>query len=135
RENEGGIAMRVDMAMNERRLCRLQYAAGRIEACPEDRCPFWDPGGVVLDGRCSIEHVDLHANADVVHWLVELRTALKTAQTSGESPHARTRRLFHRLVDSGVREFPHSAAEITAARFRAEPDGTPPSRGDSGPTT
>lgn len=27
------------------RLCHLQQAVARIEACPEDRCGLWDDGG------------------------------------------------------------------------------------------
>lgn len=121
--------------MNERRLCRLQYNAGRVEDCPEDRCPFWEPGGVALDGRCAIEHVDLRANDEVVHWLLDLRSGLERAQATGEPPEAQTRRLFYRLVDSGIREIPDQPPDITAAEFRVEPDGAPPGRGDSGLTT
>ena len=121
--------------MNERRLCRLQYAAGRVEHCPEDRCPFWEPGGVALAGRCAIEHVDLRANDEVVHWLVDLRCGLARAEATGAPPDTHTRRLFYRLVDSGIREFPDRPPDITAAELRVGSDAAPPGPGDSELTT
>ncbi len=68
----------------ESRRCRLQYAAGRIEACPEDACPFWEPGGAVLDGRCAIEQLDLKAGPELVSSLVTLREDLESATTRRE---------------------------------------------------
>jgi hypothetical protein len=32
------------------KLCDLQYAAGRIEACPESGCPFFGDRGCALGG-------------------------------------------------------------------------------------
>jgi hypothetical protein len=79
----------------ERRLCRLQYAANRIEDCPEGRCPFWEAGGAVLDARCAIDHVDIDSNPALVSWLLELRSRLEVAGLNDE-PEAGWR-LFHRL--------------------------------------
>jgi hypothetical protein len=81
----------------EARRCRLQYAAGRIEACPEDACPFWEPGGAVLDGRCAIEQLDLTAGPELVSWLVMLRKDLEGAQAGREPQDAW--QLFYRLRD------------------------------------
>jgi hypothetical protein len=81
----------------ESRRCRLQYAAGRIEACPEDACPFWEPGGAVLDGRCAIEQLDLKAGAELVSWLLSHRKDLEVAQ-AGRVPHDAWR-LFYQLRD------------------------------------
>jgi len=77
--------------------CRLQYAAGRIEQCPEDACPFWEPGGAALKGSCAVEQLDLTARPELVSWLLMLRKNLEEAKT-GRAPTA-TRRLFYRLVD------------------------------------
>lgn len=35
----------------------LQDVAGRSEACPGSRCPFWEPGGAVLDAGCFLERM------------------------------------------------------------------------------
>jgi hypothetical protein len=75
--------------------CLLQYAAGRIETCPEDACPFWEPGGAVLDGRCAIEQLDLRARPELVSWLLVLRKDLEETK-AGREPEA-ARRLFYRL--------------------------------------
>jgi len=89
--------------MGERRLCRLQHEVGHDETCQEDRCAFWEPGG---DGRCSLEHVDLTAGAELAPWLLGLR----------------------RRLDE-VREFPDPARGISVERFRAQSDAGPAGRG------
>ena len=81
----------------ERRHCRLQYAAGRVEACPEEPCPFWEQGGAVLAARCAVEQVDLTARPELASWLLGLRADLETPRSSVESD--RVRRLFYRLRD------------------------------------
>ena len=80
-------------------LCKLQYAAGRVEECPRDVCPFWEPGGAVLAGRCAVERLDLAARPDVAHWLLCIRKRLEGAATAGEADE--TRRLFYRLLNTG----------------------------------
>jgi hypothetical protein len=87
--------------MDEKRLCRLQYAAHRIEECPEDRCPFWEAGGAVVDGRCAVEHIDISGNPALVHWLLKIRSELDQAR-SGEE----TRSLFYRLHRRSIGKFP-----------------------------
>jgi hypothetical protein len=82
----------------ETKLCRLQYTAGRVEACPGSACPFWDPGGAVLQGRCSLDGIDLVARADVAHLLLHIRKDLELAETHAE---VSSRRLFYRLLETG----------------------------------
>jgi hypothetical protein len=62
----------------EVRLCRLEQAVGVEAACPEGRCPFWEPGGAVLEGRCTFEAAGFGDNRDVARWLIDLRTRLET---------------------------------------------------------
>src|SRR6266540_5325444 len=45
------------------KLCALQDAAGRVEACPGEGCPFWEEGGAVLEGGCAIERLSLDLRA------------------------------------------------------------------------
>jgi len=78
-------------------LCRLQDAAGRVEACPEDRCPFWEPGGAVLDGRCAFEQRDFSGRPEVAGRLLRVRKRLDSPSTQAEEQEAR--RLFYRLLN------------------------------------
>ncbi len=78
------------------RLCRLQYAAGRVEACPEERCPFWEPGGAVIEGRCVFERLDLPGSPKLAAWLLRIRTMLESAHTREEEDEAW--HLFYRLL-------------------------------------
>ena len=53
-------------------LCTLQDAAGRVEHCPGERCPFW------LDEGCGIAglRADLYRNPSLVSHLLRLREQL-----------------------------------------------------------
>jgi hypothetical protein len=82
----------------EASLCRLQHAAGRIETCPEERCPFWEPGGAALAGRCAVEQVDLSGRQQLAAWLLRIRTQLELASTREQEDQVR--RLFYRLLAS-----------------------------------
>jgi hypothetical protein len=84
-------------AETEQKLCRLQYTMGRLEPCPEEGCPFWEPGGAVLEGRCVIEQLDVFRDPDVVSWLLSMRKELESARSQAEEAAARRR--FHRLLD------------------------------------
>jgi hypothetical protein len=64
----------------ELRLCRLEQAVGVEAACPEGRCPFWEPGGAVLEGRCAFEAVSLGDDRDVARWLIDVRGRLETSK-------------------------------------------------------
>jgi hypothetical protein len=64
-------------AETEPRLCRLEQAVGVDTACPEERCPFWEPGGAVLEGRCAFEGVDFGRDRDVANVLLGIRERLR----------------------------------------------------------
>lgn len=65
------------------RTCRLDSLAGTTTLCTEGDCPFWEPGGAVLDGRCAFEGLDLLRRPAVVSELLRLREELAAA-TPGE---------------------------------------------------
>lgn len=75
--------------------CVLQDAAGRVEACPGGRCPFWEEGGAVLEGGCSIERLslDLARRPELAHYLLEIRLGFDRACRRGDE----ARSLFYRL--------------------------------------
>jgi hypothetical protein len=51
------------------KLCDLQYAAGRIERCPESGCPFFGDRGCALGGL----RADLASNLPLTYFLLDLR--------------------------------------------------------------
>jgi hypothetical protein len=70
--------------------CSLRLAAeGRREACPRERCPFWEPGGAVVLGSCLVERlgVDLR-RPDLPGYLLETRERLERARDSEETEEA-----------------------------------------------
>jgi hypothetical protein len=79
-------------------LCRLNEAFGVAEECPEKACPFWEPGGAVLAGRCTFEGLDLSGRRDLAAYLLQLRAGLRTAETNEERE---MRRLFYRRLNAG----------------------------------
>ena len=82
-----------------KRLCTLEATVGRSEACPEDGCPFWEPGGAALDGRCAFEELGISADARLATWLLEIRERLDSARSTADADEVR--RLFgHLLNDS-----------------------------------
>lgn len=85
-------------------LCALQYAAGRIEACPGPACPFWEEGGAVVEPGCAIERLGLRVegNPQLAGWLLRIRTALCEAAAPAEREQAL--HLFHRLLPPGLRD-------------------------------
>jgi hypothetical protein len=82
------------------RLCSLESAVGRCEACPEGACPFWEPGGAVLDGRCAVEELDLAADAALAAWLLEIRARLASAQSTAAADAAHS--LFSHLLNESA---------------------------------
>jgi hypothetical protein len=86
---------RAGISIARMNLCRLQYMVGRVEDCAEERCPFWEPGGAVLDGRCAFEQLDLGDNTALAAWLLRVRKRLETAHAVEEDE--RVRQLFYRL--------------------------------------
>jgi hypothetical protein len=81
------------------RLCSLEAAVGRAEACPEDACPFWEPGGAALDGRCAFEQLDVATDAALARWLLDIRGRLSSA-ISAEDVEAARSAFRHLLNDS-----------------------------------
>jgi hypothetical protein len=82
------------------RLCSLESAVGREAACPEAACPFWEPGGAALGGRCAVEHLGVVADAPLASWLLEIREKLETTSSEGEKRALRG--AFHHLLNDSV---------------------------------
>ena len=81
------------------RLCTLEATVGRSEACPEDGCPFWEPGGAALGGRCAFEELGITADEAPATWLLEIRGRLESAQSSADQDAVR-HQFRHLLNDS-----------------------------------
>jgi len=79
------------------RLCSLEKAVGKTEACPEGACPFWEPGGAALGGRCAVESFGVATDANLAAWLLEIREKL-AASSSEEDEHV-MRGIFHYLLN------------------------------------
>jgi hypothetical protein len=82
------------------RLCSLETAVGRHEACPEGACPFWEPGGAALTGRCAFEQLDVTADAALAAWLLEIRERLSTAESTAATEAAYS--LFSHLLNESA---------------------------------
>jgi hypothetical protein len=82
------------------RICSLEAAVGKVEACPEDACPFWEPGGAALDGRCAFEQLEVRADPALAEWLLELRERLASAESTAAADEAHT--LFCRLLNESA---------------------------------
>jgi hypothetical protein len=78
------------------RLCSLESACGRTVACPQDACPFWEPGGEALP-RCALERVDFAAQDSLAEWLLEIRERLAAARSTEEADVERS--LFRHLLN------------------------------------
>lgn len=52
--------------------CQLQYAAGRVEECPGEECPYWEGDGCLITGL----RLDLGENPDLTNLLLKLRAEL-----------------------------------------------------------
>ena len=82
------------------RLCTLEATVGRSEACPEDACPFWEPGGAALGGRCAFEELDITADAALAGWLLEIRERLDSAESTVDADAVRS--LFGHLLNESA---------------------------------
>jgi len=82
------------------RLCSLEAAVGRHEVCPEGACPFWEPGGAVLDGRCAFEELEVTADAALAGWLLEIRGRLASAESTVAADAAHS--LFSHLLNESA---------------------------------
>jgi hypothetical protein len=74
---KGHAGRTMSAAAGEPRLCRLDRAVGVDAACPEECCPFWEPGGAVLEGRCVFERVDFGSDHEVARLLLGIRERLE----------------------------------------------------------
>jgi hypothetical protein len=83
------------------RTCRLDALAGATTLCTEGDCPFWEPGGAVLEGRCAFERLDLLRRPAVVTELLRLREELVAAAPSRD---ASTLHGYHRLLNESGAE-------------------------------
>ena len=81
------------------RLCSLEAAVGKREACPEDGCPFWEPGGAALDGRGAFDQLGITADAALAAWLLEIRRRLE-AESSVEEVRTMRSAFLHLLNES-----------------------------------
>jgi hypothetical protein len=82
------------------RPCSLEAAVGKHEACPGRACPFWEPGGAALVGRCAFEQLDVAADAALATWLLELRERLATAESTAAADAAHS--LFCHLLNESA---------------------------------
>src|SRR5437879_4569599 len=78
-----------------KKLCRLEQTVGREEECPEAACPFWQPGGAVLEGRCALETLDLAGRPELATTLLDIRKQLEAPRAAEEDEEAR--HLFYEL--------------------------------------
>ena len=82
------------------RVCTLEAAVGKLEACPEGGCPFWEPGGAALGGRCAFEELEVEADAALATWLLEIRTRLASAESTAAADEVHT--LFSHLLNDAI---------------------------------
>jgi hypothetical protein len=85
------------MGSDPTRLCSLEAVVGRLEPCPQGECPFWEPGGAVLGGRCAFEELDITADAPLATWLLEIRGRLASSESTVAAEAARS--LFFHLLN------------------------------------
>ena len=84
------------------RLCRLDALTGREQLCPGSACPFWEPGGAVLVGRCAFERLDLAGRPALVVELLRVREQLGAAVSGDEV--SRAQHLYHQLLNESEEE-------------------------------
>jgi hypothetical protein len=63
---------------NDARICLLDQATGADGACPEEHCPFWEPGGAVLEGRCVFAGIDFARDPGSAEWLRRIRERVES---------------------------------------------------------
>jgi hypothetical protein len=70
--------------------CMLRLVAqGEAESCPQEPCPFWEPGGAVAGGGCLVERLGIdYRRPDLATYLLETRTRLEQARTLAEAEAA-----------------------------------------------
>jgi hypothetical protein len=78
------------MSQIEQPNCTLRLVAEHaIEACPRERCAFWEPGDAVVEGRCIIERLGVDVRRpDLAAYLLETRERLDRARDLVEAERA-----------------------------------------------
>lgn len=79
-----------DVSQIEPKSCTLRLVAqGKTEACPQEQCAFWEPGGAAVDGACFVERlgVDL-STPDLATYLLDVRERLEQARDIAEAEAA-----------------------------------------------
>jgi hypothetical protein len=62
----------------ERCCCRLQNAISVLEPCTCGRCPFWEPGGAVVESGCLTERIGVDVrDLELAKYLLEVRHHLE----------------------------------------------------------
>ncbi len=85
------------MSQVEPKRCTLWLATGVSEACPGERCAFWEPGGAVVGSCCLIERLGVDVRqADLAEYLLETRRRLEQARDMSEAEAAH-REFSHRI--------------------------------------
>lgn len=79
------------------RPCSLAATVGMREACLEGACPFWEPGGAALAGRCAFEALYVTVDASLANWLLEIRERLASSESTVAADAARS--LFSHLLN------------------------------------
>jgi hypothetical protein len=71
-------------------LCRIKLTLGDVESCPKGACPFWEPGGAIVEAGCGLERLRIDVDRpDLAAYLVDLREALEAARNAREREEAR----------------------------------------------
>lgn len=83
------------------RFCPLDAHGGRKRACSELGCPFWQPGGAVVHGRCAFERLDLAGRPEVAVELLRIREQLSSVSTEDER---RGWARYHHLLNESADE-------------------------------
>lgn len=80
-------------------VCHLAQVAYRHEAlCEEAECPFWEPGGAVLAGRCGLEEIDFGGRSDLAEELLRIKNELQ--ELHAVDREAQLAHLYHRLLNT-----------------------------------
>ena len=82
------------------RLCSLEAVVGKPKECAKGACPFWEPGGAALAGRCAFEELDIEADPGLAAWLLEIRERLASSESTVAADAARS--LFRHLLDGSA---------------------------------
>ena len=78
------------MSQIEPKTCTLRLVGqGTTEACPHDRCAFWEPGGAVVEGNCLIERLGVDIGTPgLASYLLETRERVEQARDLAEAEAA-----------------------------------------------